>query len=305
MKGIVVLGLLAIVGFAQASFELVLVADNGTNTNATRKIQRFDANSGVYLGSFGSFGSNIIDTHLNQATNRMFVVESTVMSEWDYNTGEFIASHVNAGGITLRAVRPDRQRLAFFDGLPDFGLVGFPNAINGTFTGLVAGAQYRSGIWTTNTEIIAWDAATKVFRRVAVNAAGTSATATAASGIYFSASFGQMARNAGTTDLIMAAGTDIKVIDSVSLTGFSFAAPVGITNAVASGHEGYFLASTGGIPAAAVVTRYDRFNNFRGQFGNGILTSPTSMQTVLAPEPGTMIALGAGVVALLRRRKKS
>jgi hypothetical protein len=304
MRRILVLAApLALVGIASASFELVLVADNGTNTNATRKIHRFDANSSVYLGSFGSFGSNILDTHLNQATNRLYVVESTAMSEWDYNTGEFIASYVNAGGIALRAVRPDRQRLAFFDGLPDFGLVGFPNAINGTFTGLVAGAQYRSGIWTTNTEIVAFDGANRVFRRVAVNAAGTAATATAASSPYLTGSFGQMARNAGTNELIMAAGTDIKVIDSVTLTGFSYATPLGTTTAVASGHEGYMMASTNA--GGALVTRYDRFNNFRGQFGNGILTSPISMQTVLAPEPGTMIALGGGVLALLRRRRKA
>ncbi len=301
LKGIGCLGLLLVAGVSHASFELVLVADNGTSTNATRKIHRFDADSGVYLGSFGSFGTNISGTHVNKATNSLFVNDGTILSEWDYNTGAFKGTYaINFG--TQFAVRPDQQRVAAFIGGANLLTYTFPTPSGLGSTAFVSGAQYRAGFWTDNSEIVAFDGNSRVFRRIAMNANADLGTATAASAAFVSNTFGQIARNAGTNDLLMAAGTELKVINTQTFSINTLGSPIGTTVAIASGHEGYFLASTG---ASALVTRYDRFRNFRGQYGSGILTSPVSMQTVLAPEPGTMIALGAGALALLRRRKKS
>lgn len=75
-------------------------------------------------------------------------------------------------------------------------------------------------------------------------------------------------------------------------------------------NEGWGLGSNAG------GTRIQRY--FRNVSGNGLLweplgpgrslsqvTTPAGLAVVVAPEPGTMIALGAGVLALVRRRRSA
>jgi hypothetical protein len=42
----------------------------------------------------------------------------------------------------------------------------------------------------------------------------------------------------------------------------------------------------------------------RGTFGTSILKTPVSITTVVAPEPGTMLALSAGIGLLVRKRRQ-
>lgn len=63
----------------------------------------------------------------------------------------------------------------------------------------------------------------------------------------------------------------------------------------------------GGISTAgsgAIMTFDTSMNRVSNPWVVSGTTSIVSMATVVAPEPGTMIALGAGLVALLRRKKR-
>ena len=44
---------------------------------------------------------------------------------------------------------------------------------------------------------------------------------------------------------------------------------------------------------------------YRSTFGSSVLRSPVSIATVVAPEPGTLVACGLGLAALAARRRKS
>lgn len=292
---------------AQASFELLLVADNGTNTVATRKIHRFDSVSGAYLGSFGGFNGNITMTYLNQSTNSLFVTTTTGSTEWDYNTGMRKNSFVTTFSANFRhAVRPSGDRVLTFDAFSDFVSNSYPNLSGGSVTGFLSGAVYRSGMWLSNTSVVAYELSQSRFVNLSMIAAGTTGTiSSTTTGGSSSTGYGQMARNGGTSEIIMAAGSTGNVYSYVpgALTYTTRTLGLGNAIAAASAHSGYFVAS---IPASggAIISSFDGSHNLSGQFGNGIIVNPISMETVLAPEPGSLAALGLGVVALLRRRSR-
>ena len=156
MKRLVILGLVICAGMAQASFELLLVADNGVGTFDTRRIHRFDPTTGVYLGAFGGFSNPIISTHIDQATNSLYVIEPTTVTRWDYNTGMLLSSHLAVNGAYLSSVRPDEGRIAVFDGQQDFLTKSFPGTGGTVATaGFVASSTYRSGLWFQQDSILA------------------------------------------------------------------------------------------------------------------------------------------------------
>lgn len=292
---------------AQASFELLLVADNGSNTVATRKIHRFDSVSGAYLGSFGGFNGTICATYLNQSTNSLFVTTNTGTTEWDYNTGLRKNSFVSSFNSTFRsAVRPSGGRILTFDGFPDFVSNTFPNLSGSSVIASLGSAVYRSGMWLSDTSVVAFEVNQSRFVNITMNATATTGaiSGTTTAGVA-STGWGQMARNGGTNEVIMAAGNTGNVYSYVP-GGSSFTTrTLGLGNAIAaaSAHSGYFVAS---IPASggAIISSFDGSHNLSSQFGNGIVVSPISMETVLAPEPGSLAALRLGMVALLRRRSR-
>lgn len=160
---------LAIAGLssvAQASFELLLAADNGANvTFNDRKIHRFDSVSGAYLGSFGGFAGEIYSTHINQSTNSLFVETFAETTEWDYNTGLLKASYA-APGTTYRSVlNPAQNRRVLFDLFGDMPVGAFPS---GTYTGFIGagGTHYASGIFVDATTLIAYDSGVNRFRTI-------------------------------------------------------------------------------------------------------------------------------------------
>jgi len=64
--------------------------------------------------------------------------------------------------------------------------------------------------------------------------------------------------------------------------------------------SGRNAANTSGIISRGVLGS----STSLGTFGAGILQQPMMMQVVVAPEPGTLVALSFGAL-LLRRRRKS
>jgi len=135
-----------------------------------------------------------------------------------------------------------------------------------------------------------------------MNAGGTSGVAIANGGSSGSAVAGQIARSGASPDLVMASGDNVKIVNSNTLVTGSFGFSSGTAKSAARAHNGFFIGSTQG--GVGTITYYDNMTSIRGQFGGGVLRDPVFMETVLAPEPGTMLALGAGLAAILRRRRK-
>lgn len=289
---------------AWASFEMLLVADNGPSTAPNRKVHRFDPQTGVYLGSFGFFNSNIQSLALDQSTNSVYVFASNqVISRYDYNTGNLISTFAagNAGQF-FPTVRPDFARQAYFDGYNNFIVQGFPDPGSIGITGTSTGVVYRSGIWASNDTLYAFDGAGSKFLTVTMNAAGNTGAVTAATVSLGGLGYGQISRIGGTNKFVMGGSSGFYTFDPTANTG-SWIGVAGPHVASATAHDGFYL--TSGPTNSGEILMYDRLYNYRTTFGNGILSNPVAMATVLAPEPGSFVALLAGLAIVLRRRRRS
>ncbi len=289
---------------AQASFELLLVADNGSNTFGTRAVHRFDPVSGAYMGKFGGFNADISSTHLDQATNSLYVITATETSRWNYNTGEYMSSHSYFSSTTLSAVRPSGDRAAYFSGTTFAEIYGFPTNGTPVATPSVSGAAFRTGIWTSDTTLIAFDTSQSRMVNFNFNAAGTVATVGVVSNPVAAATgYGQMCFNGGLNQVIVVGGTQgfARAYTPGSATVSTIAIPGGNALSAATAHAGFFV----GVDqlGSGRIDAYSQYGNVIRQFGQGVVFKPVSMQTVLAPEPGSLAVLGLGLVALLKRRK--
>lgn len=298
-RGTLVLSLAAVTLSAQASFELMLVADNGNGTFAQRKIHRFDPVSGAYLGKFGDFSANIIQTHLRKDTNQIYVTTTDgAFAVYNYNTGLRMSSASYSNPNLRFTIRPDFAYSALFDGFGDFLVSPSVPHTGGFAAGFLVGATYQTGLWYTNSNLIAFDSTGRRFVSVGMNSNGTSnsvvASAPALSGGQIA---NQVALIGGSSDYVCTTN-DGFYTGPLNLINAPTARSLGTSfRGAASAHDGYFVALASG------VTQYDRFHRQLGTTGTGILTNVASVQTVLAPEPGTMVAVGAGLAALLRKRR--
>lgn len=298
-RGIVVLSLGAVTLSAQASFELMLVADNGNGTFAQRKIHRFDPVSGAYLGKFGDFSGNIIQTHLRKDTNQIYVSTSDgAVAVYNYNTGLRQASFSYLNPSLRFAIRPDFLRTALFDVFIDF--ISSPDVppIGGPVTGNMGSGSYQNGLWYSQSNLIAFDSTNRRFLAHTMNSSGLSsgfvASPSATSGGNIAS---QLALIGGSNEYVCATNDGFY---TGLLSGLGAPIPRFVSSnfrGAASAHDGYFVALTDG------VIQFDRFHRQLGTTGSGILTNVASVQTVLAPEPGTMLAVGAGLAALVRKRR--
>lgn len=294
--------------------------------SATKSIHRFDGSNGAYLGSFGSgFISNLQNLAIDQATNSAYVSDAGtgLTRVFNYNTGVHLFDYVSLGsngsGQTLTRTPTgfvlgyytqgwsmldnSGTQTSFVQGLQVGGTVPISMASARHQSGIVVGAAFSGasaavaslqllnpnlttataktfdvtdmGTWTDLGQVCisgntgAWIATTGVLRTFSVNSAGTT--------------------------ILMSASSYVP-------SGFT----AGTTRGVGMGHgrtvyvSGRNAANTSGIISRGVLGS----STSLGTFGAGILQQPMMMQVVVAPEPGTLVALSFGAL-LLRRRKKS
>lgn len=287
---------------AFASFELVLVADNGNNTFGTRRIHRFDGNTGVYLGNFGGFGSDIIGTHLDQSSRTLFVMTNDGRTaEYDYNTGALKAGYFNGMFTvsTFAAARPSGDVALSLFGVNPW-TQAFPRTTNflANLGSLPGNTNFNSGGWLNDRDLFIYDSAQGRVAQFRVSENGQ-----------FGILQGTVNVSTGYAASQMAAINESLVVHPVTgqINYYTFGTWgfVGTTSTQnrhsARAHDGFFTMGLRGTSWS--LDKYDGSFAQRGQWGAGIVTNPASMQAVVAPEPGTMAALGLGAVALLRRRK--
>lgn len=294
--------------------------------SATKSIHRFDGSTGAYLGSFGSgFISNLQNLAIDQATNSAYVSDAGtgLTRVFNYNTGVHLFDYASLGsngsGQTLA-----RIPTGFVIGYYTAGWSILDNS--GSQTNFVLGLQVggTSPIAMASVRHDSGNIIGAAFSGASAAVASLQllnpslATATAKTldvtdmGVWTELGQVSVSGNSGTwitttgnlrTFSVNSAGTTISMgASSYIPTGF---AP-GTTRGVGMGHgrtvyvSGRNAANTSGIISRGVLGSSASL----GTFGAGILQQPMMMQVVVAPEPGTLVALSFGAL-LLRRRKKS
>ncbi len=304
MKTIVISLLVTLAASSQASFEMMLLADN---TNGV--IHRYDPVNHIYLGSFGrgSIGT-VTSLSLDQANSRVFVKYSNIIAAFDYNTGtQLFMGNVNASG-------PSVYRSNYSDFITASGTQLFRTSLFGNSFGLAN--IYLAGVSSTNltsdgfTTFITLPATGQM---IAVNGAVTGAiTQTSGanpnlvgdtvSGMMISESGGLVFANSQTDKQYNAWN---KVAANSLITGniSTLITTTAITRA--HGIQGYFLGTT--TTGTGLQKFYEDYSNY-GTYAQVALPSSIGSinhaVTILTPEPGSMIAIAVGLATLAKRRKK-
>lgn len=307
-----------LITISQASFDLMLLGDN-TNSSAPR-VQRYDPQNGVLLGSFGAgfIAGAITDIEVDQASGTAFVLGGNLVSMFNYNTGAFLSA-INIGGYRDIEFDALTNTLTTADGggsglMPGrvFNLAGTQL---GTFDGqwmstapIRLGSSARSAAWVMG--------ATGSFpiQGAIFPIGGGSALQTSSSSYFWGG--GDAMRESVYNAASDFCGVTIRGGNleywglATNGTGFS----TGTMNLVRN-----FGASTGNIAienghgSLQYIMNGNTIINYQSS-GNFVLGTQTlgfataanvrGMAVVVAPEPATMAALGLGALALIRRRRQ-
>ncbi len=306
-----VVGVASVSAGAFASFELMMALDR-----TDKVVYRYDSETGVYLGNFGSgFIQDPLGMVIEQSTNTAYILQnragggSDYITKLNYNTGAFLGSiqiqNTNAASIgilnngrLMASMISDDVSLLDANGFEE----AYVSAPNGVFAFRYSGiAQDGNGVvyaLNDNGVIYGWNNPFSAGNGAEPNAS-LGATSTMVSR-------GQVSARGNW--LVAANQTLLTFAETAPTAGFFLTSGVvtGFANArgAAIGHNNLMYVSGVSASGAGLVERYDRFGNFAGSFGGGQLKNPISLGVVVAPEPGTMIALGVGAAALLRRRRR-
>ena len=319
MRNVLVLSLVMIGAGAQASFDMMLLPISGDS-----RVARFDPVNRIFLGTVGTEGGQAIRTANLGPNGTVNLTGGGGTNQFNHSSGEFVLQNgaFNASGAAhLGGTR-------IFEA---FNTLIY--AYNSTTLDLTVGAVssgldvLASIIPLSDNLVIAYGtnlAGNFVSRRVNMSS-GTSSNETL---LALSANFGGVAsigtgfsRQSGggfrtyitsrttTSDIVQefgfdSAGTYI-LLNTMSLNGFSATAP----KSVMPGHNGYWI--VGDDSALASSTRITQFGNQNVQVGSyttSLVNVPSTRfkgANIVAPEPGSMIAIAVGLAAMLKRRRKA
>lgn len=287
-----------------ASYELMLVVDQETNY-----ISRYDPVTGTFLGTFG--GLQLINPQsvaLIPGTSDCLVTDFSTqrIHRFNYSTGQFISAFDNPFITATTAVLSPFSDGTFLLWSYNANIVHRINAtgtlLNSFSVPVGASTICGAGVGSSNEVFIAWNGINKI-QRYAAN--GTVQGQSAA----FASSFGTGAQmvvsgsygyftTSGNTVVKFATGNPAIALESVALT----AGDASYRAARGHGDLTYFSGKNSGVTPSIWV--YDGVKKVRlGRFTPIGVTTPVSMAIVVAPEPGTLLALAGGLAWIGRRRK--
>lgn len=302
-----------------ASFDLSLFPQASTG-----RIQRHDPTAGVGLGGFSAPGVN--NLALDQTNRRVFASTATSsrLRSYDYNNGDFLGM-LELGAIPSQFSYNSLTNSVFF--VAPGGVARRVNASTGTIDnipGLIAGITWRTMMSAGNAVILVGTNSGNMVITQSFNAttlAFTDSLATGAialpgtrmgkgvlvptgSGFTFGFSF---LNGSGAVQALygpVASSGFINSISEVNLAGFSNV----ILPSAMPAHNGlFFLGSDSTVTSTMRVNGYSITGDLVSQStaaGFAFADSNFGAVNIVAPEPGTLLALGAGAFALLRRRPK-
>lgn len=304
------LALLSVSTSAMASFDLILVADSGQSV-----VHRYDGDSGTYLGKFGEGTLGTVrGVMADKATQTAYVAHSNGYSAFNYNTGEHLyyndrtgsSTHdfaIGSNGFLMTAhSNVSSTVIRWFSGAspasPFFNVTTSSGAGSMTSIGTASDGR-KYGYNVTLGQLIGWASNGLISDQLVTYGTATGISKGAVRGDEM---------------VMLSAGGNTRRITLPTGTAFAGGA---LTNPFTTsvefdfGHEG----DGWGLGTNASGTRLQRYAKTIGGAGNfydavgpgrtlSQVTTPVGMSVVTAPEPGTLIALGAGALALLRRRRK-
>ncbi|MCE9557430.1 MAG: PEP-CTERM sorting domain-containing protein [Armatimonadetes bacterium] len=309
MRFLALLSFVSLAGFASASFDLSLVTDSGTNS-----VHRIDPISNVYLGSFGSgLLSNPRGIAIDQGLNRAYILDAgSRVSTWDYNTGAFISSfNSNVGGASFLTRNSDGT----------LNVAGSDRVVRMNVNGAVAATYVRTGTFGVQQGILLRDGQFYMSTRtvdsrllerfnyttgVLIGAStwladrllpmpDTGAALANTFNAYVSTSTVALEIDRMSNGTIYVTDTPTTLIDTVA--------------GVAAGHGGmmFVLGRDKLTPTRGGIVRFDKDTFVVGTTlaGTSNIVTPTGIANVVAPEPGSLAALGLGLVVLLRRKNSN
>ncbi len=290
---------------AFASFELTLITESNSNA-----IRRVDPENRIVLGSFGANNLHAPDAlALDQVNGHVYVANNYVggnisrITVLNYNTGAFVREWTLGAdfGITSIAFRPGfGLYVPVTDGLRLFSPTG---SLLATFTSGLTGISSVS--YSTDFNEVYGHAANGTTRRFDGSIlSGTTAGISNHSGpvnqigmttINDRASFGGQA---GTDNLVF--------FNHLSLSGSTLTHTPGFSIRAVNAAHGDRMYAGGVGGGVSYITTFNQSglqvsDRWAVPGGAGII----SMATVVAPEPGTLLAVGAGLAFLAKRRKRS
>lgn len=297
---------------ANASYELLLVADNG-NASVTPRVHRFDPVSRAYLGSFGE---GILSAPKG-------VEISPDGTAWVADVGDRVRLFNAYTGVYLGVINYGILSQAYGRLVGDSywatrstGL----NRIHAT-TYAVSNPPATSGgtlfIAPINSnEFIAGTGFSQISRFNGTTGALISSQGISTSFINAFADAVLVPGALGSTTFSLVVGRTFDVTNDLTIVNMNASLTVtssttrnvsSLNNVfgLAKAHRGFYAAGTLATDATkGGVTFFDEELLERYTFGSNVIISPRGMAAVIAPEPATFAALGLGVLALMRRRRR-
>lgn len=315
MKSVALMALTAVAGVSLASFDVTLLP------GADGRIYRYDPENNVSLGSFNA-GGTVRAIELVPGTSQAGVLRIGDQALYNIWTGQRIAQGAGSIGVTDLQWQPSANRFDaywFGTGTTYIDQFSYPNMAYGLGPVVsndflqtmfrIGGSRYigvQSGSGTllirsfdtvsgANTPYtFSWGTAPRISNLVT----GGSNEALFASVL----SPGQLVFSS----IVGAGGNLIGFgnLGSIAAPGLDLTQPFYLNPS----HSGYYLYGRNAATGNWLVFDVGRTSQAGfATFGSNATNIPYSAgrpSTFLAPEPGTMLALGAGVAALLRKRRK-
>ncbi len=294
------------VSSAFASFELAILTDASTG------FHRFDAETGIYLGAFGAGRSGgVLSTWANQSTSRFYAMDAAGIQSFDYSTGAYLG-YVNYGAVTGYATNDTNGDFVNVNGTATINRYSLSGG-DSTFA-LPVGTAARWISLQTDGKWYVGDSGNG--GRILRSGTGSlsSGWTVVATGLSATIAANQQNAVASPTPgnpslanmIITHDGTSSKYFGFNPAYAFTISSNFNLStttrNGIARGHFGQYhlgLISTG----VSQVKNFDDAGFGATTWTTSIVSSPRAMTVVLAPEPGTIAALAAGLAFLARKRK--
>lgn len=318
MRTFALLGLLgASFSIATASFDLMLLNQYDGVTGFSR-IHRYDPVSGAYLGSFAS-GIQVTRIAVNPTNSEVYAYDDNNASirAYNYNTGAFLRSYFSPTGITDMVVSSDGTRILHTTGGTtirgmDLSTGSVSNLVTGTgTTGFYRLALHRNGtLYAAGDTISLSQFAPSGSNYVQTQVTTLVGVSSASAGTQMAIQYPNVGSSLGYVAIGQGSGFGYNYFGNsgnlINVGGTQSAGQISSMSVMLNSHAGFY-----GLGVDAVNSSQVRLNSYDlvgvpietkilpFQIGN-----PNAGAIVLAPEPGTMIALAAGIGVLARRRRK-
>lgn len=309
MKKITVIAALVTISSAHASFELMIITD------AASGFHRFDAETGTYLGMFGNGQTEgTLATWGSSATNRFYAMSYSGLRSWNYSTGAYLGI-VNFNCVNAYATNDASGNFISVSGsdVTTFGLNGVTSGVNIPGTNLQWVYRHDDGRYymgdSNNGGRILRTTGTAVSNSVNIVASGLGTIGMPATARHAMAHKRPGSPSFANGLYVHDTTTSDRIYGFDSNYNYVFNSGYGISNlttrnGAARGHYGIYHVGKTSTVGTIGITYFDDGSATRF-FTTNAISLPTSMAVILAPEPGSIIALGAGLAAMLRGLRRS